>query len=186
MHKPWNSKLCTSFFTYAYPSDAGRKGPYTRQQSTVDAMAQAAAAAAAAAAQATATNLASAASQGAQSVTTTIDYHSLATAMSRLNDDSASNLEKSTQPKWDFKTETFVDWQHKVKICYNPESAGTQAPGPDMRACRRRSDCYNPESAGSQAPGPDVCTRRRRSDIPCRGGQYVLTVVSRHYVACEN
>ena len=39
--------------------------------------------------------------------------------------------------------------------------------------------CYNPESAGSQAPGPDVCTRRRRSDIPCRGGQYVLTVVSR-------
>ena len=45
---------------------------------------------------------------------------------------------------------------------------------------------YNPESAGSQAPGPDVCTRRRRSDIPCRGGQYVLTVVSRHYVACEH
>ena len=46
--------------------------------------------------------------------------------------------------------------------------------------------CYNPESAGSQAPGPDVCTRRRRSDIPCRGGQYVLTVASRHYVACEH
>ena len=36
--------------------------------------------------------------------------------MSRLNDDSASNLEKSTQPKWDFKTEIFVDWQHKVEI----------------------------------------------------------------------
>ena len=48
-----------------------------------------------------------------------------------------------------------------------------------------RGTCYNPESAGSQAPGPDVCTRRRRSDIPCQGGQYNLTVVSRHYVACE-
>ena len=46
--------------------------------------------------------------------------------------------------------------------------------------------CYNPESVGSQAPGPDVCTRRGRSDIPCQGGQYVLTVVSRHYVACEH
>ena len=46
--------------------------------------------------------------------------------------------------------------------------------------------CYNPESVGSQAPGPDVCTRRRRSDIPCQGGQYVLTVVSRHNVACEH
>ena len=49
-------------------------------------------------------------------MTATIDYHSLATAMSRLNDDSASNLEKGTQPKWDFKTETFVDWQHKVEV----------------------------------------------------------------------
>ena len=27
---------------------------------------------------------------------------------------------------------------------------------------------------------------RRRPNIPCRGGQYVLTVVSRHYVACEH
>ena len=71
-------------------------------------MAYAGAAAAAAAAQAAATP-APAASQGAQYVTATIDYHSLATAMSRLNDDSASNLEKGTQPKWDFKTETFVD-----------------------------------------------------------------------------
>ena len=35
--------------------------------------------------------------------------------MSRLHDDSASNLEKGTQPKRDFKTETFVDWQHKVE-----------------------------------------------------------------------
>ena len=46
--------------------------------------------------------------------------------------------------------------------------------------------CYNPESTGSQAPGPDVCTRRRRSDIPVEVGQYVLTIVSRHYVACEH
>ena len=45
--------------------------------------------------------------------------------------------------------------------------------------------CYNPESAGSQAPGPDVRACRRRSDIPVRGGQYVLTAVSRHWVACE-
>ena len=36
--------------------------------------------------------------------------------MACLNDDSASNLEKRTQPKWDFKHETFVDWQHKVEI----------------------------------------------------------------------
>ena len=42
--------------------------------------------------------------------------------------------------------------------------------------------CYNPESAGSQAPGPDVRACRRRSDIPVRGG---LIAVSRHYVACE-
>ena len=69
-------------------------------------MAHAAAAAAAAAAHAAA-NPAPAASQGAQSITATIDYHSLATAMSRLNDDGASKLEKGTQPKWDFKTETF-------------------------------------------------------------------------------
>ena len=72
------------------PPDAGRQGPTTRQQSVADAMANAAAAAAAAAAQAAATQ-APAASQGAQSVTATIYYHSLATAMSRLNDDSASN-----------------------------------------------------------------------------------------------
>ena len=36
--------------------------------------------------------------------------------------------------------------------------------------------CCNPESAGSQAPGPDVRACMRRSDIPVRGGQYVLTV----------
>ena len=78
-------------------------------------MANAAAAAAAAAAQAAATPE-PAASQVAQSITPTIDYHSLATAMPRLNDDSATNLEKGTQPKWNFKTEMFVDKKHKVEI----------------------------------------------------------------------
>ena len=34
------------------------------------------------------------------------------------------------------------------------------------------ADCYNQESAGSQAPGPDVRACRRRSDIPVRGGHY--------------
>ena len=52
-------------------------------------------------------------------------------------------------------------------------------------ALRRAVLCYNPESAGSQAPGPDVRACRRQSDIPCQGGQYVLTVVSRHCIACE-
>ena len=66
------------------------------------------AAAAATPAQAAATR-APAASQGARSMTASIDYHSLATAMSRLHDDSANNIEKATQPKWDFKVETFVD-----------------------------------------------------------------------------
>ena len=94
------------------PNTGRRQGPTTRQQSTVDALAQAAAAAAAAQA---AANRAQAASQGAQSATASIDYHSLATAMSRLNDDSASNIEKGTQPNWDFKVETFVDWQNKLR-----------------------------------------------------------------------
>ena len=49
-------------------------------------------------------------------MTATMNYHSLATPMSRINDDSASNLEKGTQPKRDFKTETFVNWQHKVEM----------------------------------------------------------------------
>ena len=84
-----------------------------RQQSTAGAMAHAAAAAAPAQAPAT---RAQAASQRAQSVTASIGYHSLATAMSRLNDNSASNIEKGTQPKWDYKVETFVDWQNMVEI----------------------------------------------------------------------
>ena len=49
-------------------------------------------------------------------MTATIDDHSLAIAMSRVNDDSGSNLEKGTQPKWDFKSETRVDWKHKIEI----------------------------------------------------------------------
>ena len=117
MSDPTPDDDTTSGSNVVNPPDAGCQGPITRQQSPADAMAQAAvAAAAAAAAQAKAANPAPAASQGAQPVTATIDYHSLATAMSRLNDDRASNLEKGTQPKWDFKTETFVDWQHKVEI----------------------------------------------------------------------
>ena len=59
-------------------------------------MAQAAAAAADARA---AANRAPAASQGAQSTSALIDYHSLATAVSRVNDNSVSNIEKGTQRK---------------------------------------------------------------------------------------
>ena len=116
MSNPTPDDDTTSGSNIVNPPDAGRQGAVTRQRSTVSAMVQAAAATTAAAAQAAAATPAPVASQGAQSVTATIDYHSLATAMSRLNDDSASNLEKGTQPKWDFKTETFVDWQHKVEI----------------------------------------------------------------------
>ena len=87
--------------------DTLRLGVQTRHQSAANAMANAAAAAAPAA---------PAASQGLQSMTATIDYHSLVTAMSRMNNDSASNLEKGTQPKWGFKHEAFIDWQHKVGI----------------------------------------------------------------------
>ena len=94
------------------PPDTGRQGPQMRQQITANTMETAAEAAAAQAAP----SLAPAASQGAQSVTATIDNHSLATAMSRLNDDSASSLDLGTQPKWDFKSETVVDWQHEVEI----------------------------------------------------------------------
>ena len=115
MSNPTPDDDTTSGSNIVNPPDAGRQGPVTRQRLTVSPMVQAAAAPTAAAAQAAAANPAPAASQGAQSVSATIDYHSLAIAMSRLNDDSASNLLKGTQPKWDFKTETFVDWQHKIE-----------------------------------------------------------------------
>ena len=116
MSNPTPDDVTTSGSNIVNPPYAGHQGPVTRQQSTVGAMAQAIAATAAAAAQAVAATPAPAASQGTQSVTATIDYHSLATAMSRLNGDSASNLQKGTQPEWDFKTETFVNWQHEVEI----------------------------------------------------------------------
>ena len=63
-----------------------------------------------------AANRTQAASQGAQSATASIDYHSLVAGMSRLNDDSARNIKKGLQPKWDFKVETFFDWQNTVDI----------------------------------------------------------------------
>ena len=72
----------TSGSNVVNPTDTRRQGPTTRQQSTAGAMAHAAAAAAPAQAPAT---RAQAVSQGAQSVTASIHYHSLATAMSRLN-----------------------------------------------------------------------------------------------------
>ena len=72
-------------------------GIQTRQHTTADAMANTAAAIAAAQA---AANPVHAPSQRVQSVTATIDYNSLATAMSRLNEDSANKLEEGTQPRW--------------------------------------------------------------------------------------
>ena len=113
MSEPNQPDDVTSGSNVVNPPDTGRQGPTTRQQSTADPMAHAAAAPAPAQAPAT---RAQAASQGAQSVNASFDYHSLATAMSRLNDDSASNIEKGTQPKWDFKVEMFFDWQNKVEI----------------------------------------------------------------------
>ena len=52
----------------------------------------------------------------AQSVIAMIEYHSLATAMSRMNTISSLNLDKGIQPKRDLQLETFVDFQHKVEI----------------------------------------------------------------------
>ena len=98
----------TSGSNVVNPPDTRRQGPTTRQQSTAGAMAHATSAQAAA-------TRAQAASQGEQSVTASIDYHSLATTISRLNDDSASNSEKGTQPKWDFKVETLT-YKGKVEI----------------------------------------------------------------------
>ena len=109
MSNPTPDDDTTSGSNIVNPPYAGRQGAVTRYRSTISAMAQAAAATPAAAAQAAAATPAPTAIHGAQSVTATIDYHSLATAMSRLNDDSASNLEKGSQPKWDFQTETFAD-----------------------------------------------------------------------------
>ena len=63
---------------------------------------------------------------------------------------------------------------------------GITFPGVSMEKFNELVNCYNPESAGSQAPGPDVRACRRRSDMPVSGGQYVLTVVSRHLIACEH
>ena len=97
----------TSRSKFLNPSDTGR--PQPRQQTTADAMAHAAAVA-------VAVHPVPAAGQRVQSVTVIIDYNSLATATSRLNDDSASNVEKGTQPKWDLKNETIVEWQHMVEI----------------------------------------------------------------------
>ena len=51
-----------------------------------------------------------------QSITATIAHMSLATAMSRMNENSAGNLNKGVQPKWDFKVESWTHFQHKVEI----------------------------------------------------------------------
>ena len=106
------------------PPDTDRQGPTTRQQSAAHAMANAAAAAAAAAARASATP-APCASPGAQSVTATIDYHTLESAMSRLNDDSASNVEKGTQPKWDFKRKRLLTGCIRWRYGQNRMTLGT-------------------------------------------------------------
>ena len=80
------------------------------------------------------------------------------------------------------------DRGHNVVVCrYFNARIGRSETDPRVPCHNEETtNCYNPESAGSQAPGPDVCTRRRRSDIPVGVGQYVLTVVSRHYVAGEH
>ena len=41
---------------------------------------------------------------------------SLATAMSRMNENSAGNLDNVVQPKCDFKVEPWTDFQHKVEV----------------------------------------------------------------------
>ena len=55
-------------------------------------------------------------SAAAQLITATSDHMSLATAMLRMNENSASNLGKGGQPQWDFKVEPCTDFQHKVEI----------------------------------------------------------------------
>ena len=59
-------------------------------------------------------------SSGVQSITATINHTSLATAMSRMKDNSAGNHDKGVQPKWDFKVEACTDFQHKVEIWAAP------------------------------------------------------------------
>ena len=51
-----------------------------------------------------------------QSIAATIDHITLAIAMSRMNENSAGNINKGVQPKWDFKVEPWTDFQHKVEI----------------------------------------------------------------------
>ena len=101
MSDPNQPDNVTSGSNVSNPPDTGH--PQTWQQSAANDMADAAAAAAAARAAATpapaAATPAPAASQGVQSVTLTIDYNFLATAVSRLNDDSASNLERCCRSK---------------------------------------------------------------------------------------
>ena len=47
------------------------------------------------------------------SITSTIDYMSLAIAMSRMNENSAGNRDKGVQPKWDFKVEPSTEFTTK-------------------------------------------------------------------------
>ena len=55
-------------------------------------------------------------SSNVQSNSATIDHMSLATATSRPNENSAGNLDKEVQPKWDVKVEPWTAFQHKVEI----------------------------------------------------------------------
>ena len=109
------SEDITSGSNIVNPPDTGCQGPTTRQQSTADAVAQAAASAAAAQAAAT---RAAAASQGAQSTPSSIDYHTLATAMSRLNDDSASNIERALSPSGTSKLRHLLT--SSIRLRYGP------------------------------------------------------------------
>ena len=55
-------------------------------------------------------------SDSVQSITAMIDHMSLTTAMSRMNENSAGNLDKGVQPKWDFKVESWTGFRQKVEI----------------------------------------------------------------------
>ena len=54
--------------------------------------------------------------------------------MSLLNDSSARNLEEGTQPKWDIKHETFVDWQHEVETWAELHDKGHLPENPPVAA----------------------------------------------------